>query len=89
MNYLNSPDFTTLVFSIVCNAQTVKSAVVDMTQNEFFDTLLKNLSIVRCCDTKSQDGGPHKKQGLLSYSGMISSSDVMWDQSRRINLSLL
>ena len=41
MIYLNFGVYTALVFSIVCNAQTVKSALVDTTQNELFDYVVE------------------------------------------------
>jgi hypothetical protein len=60
MIYLNF-GFTTLVFFIVCNAQTVKSALVDMTQNELFDYVVEQFVDSKCCDT-NQNGGPTLKK---------------------------
>jgi hypothetical protein len=59
-----------LLFFIVCNAQTVKSALVDMTQNELFDYVVEQFVDSKCCDTKSR---PYLKKNrkLVYYSGVV------------------
>jgi hypothetical protein len=61
MIYLNFRVLRLCIF-IVCNAQTVKSALVDMTQNELFDYVVEQFVDSKCCDTKSQNGGPYLKK---------------------------
>jgi hypothetical protein len=72
MIYLNFRVFTTCIF-IVCNAQTVKSALVDMTQNELFDYVVEQFVDSKVLRYQIPEWRPYLKKieiSLLYYSGM-------------------